>query len=135
MNISLGKLKDIENFDELAKEHWLAFNTKAPTFNKEFLQTLEVVIAKEEETVGYLFFFMYVSPYTAEKTCQADMYYLKPSYRGKGIGTKMFTFLEQTAKEQGCKRLVSSINLKLNTENFYKQLGYTNTHLAVAKEI
>jgi hypothetical protein len=42
-----GKLSDIENFDEIALEHWEYFGNKKPMFNKEYLAGLRVVIAKD----------------------------------------------------------------------------------------
>jgi hypothetical protein len=47
----------------------------------------------------------------------------------------MFELVEQTAKDNGCKRLISSYNLKESLEVFYEKLGFNATHVAVAKEI
>jgi len=43
-----GTLDDIENFDEIALEHWEYFKNKKPMFNKEYLGKLRVAIAKDE---------------------------------------------------------------------------------------
>jgi GNAT superfamily N-acetyltransferase len=131
-----GKLEDIENFDQLGLEHWQDFNTKLPSFNKEFLNNLHVVIAKNlNETIGYVFYLIYKSPYHNEFWCQIDMFYLKKSYRNNGIGKKMFDYVEQIAKENDCKRLLASYNLKQSLELFYEKIGFNATHVAVAKEI
>jgi GNAT superfamily N-acetyltransferase len=131
-----GKLSDIENFDEIALEHWEYFGNKKPMFNKEYLAGLRVVIAKDnEKTVGYVFYGFYKSPYHNETWCQVDMFFLKPTYRGKGIGKEMFRLVEQMAKINGCKKLITSYNLKESLEMFYRKLGFNATHVAVAKEI
>jgi GNAT superfamily N-acetyltransferase len=131
-----GKLSDIENFDEIALEHWEYFKNKKPMFNKEYLGGLRVVIAKDErKTVGYAFYGFFKSPYHNETWCQVDMFFLTSSHRGRGIGKEMFRLVEQMAKINGCKRLITSYNLKESLEMFYEKLGFNATHVAVAKEI
>jgi GNAT superfamily N-acetyltransferase len=105
-------------------------------FNKEYLGSLRVVFAKDEgKTVGYAFYGFFKSPYHNETWCQVDMFFLIPSHRGKGIGKDMFRLVEQMAKINGCKKLITSYNLKESLEVFYDKLGFNATHVAVAKEI
>jgi hypothetical protein len=47
----------------------------------------------------------------------------------------MFDLVEKIAKENGCKRLIASYNLKESLEVFYTKFGFNATHVAVAKEI
>ena len=134
--IFLGTIEDIHNFDSLAKEHWKEFNKQEPCFNKEILGHFPVIICKEDNNiVGYVFFLVFNSPYYAEKWAQVDMFYLKPEYRHKGIGTKMFNMLIDLVKSEGCKRVISSYNNKKPLASFYDNLGFSSTHVAVAKEI
>jgi len=131
-----GTLDDIEDFDEIALEHWEYFKNKKPMFDRGIIDNFRVVIAKDEEkTVGYAFYLFYKSPYYDETCCQIDMFFLKPEYRGQGIGMKMFKLVEQLAKNNNCKSLVASYNLKESLDMFYKKLGFNATHVAVAKEI
>lgn len=131
-----GTLDDIDNFDELALEHWEYFKNKKPMFNKEYLGKLRTVIAKNDRNVvGYVFYGFFKSPYYDEAWCQIDMFFLTPLHRGKGIGKEMFRLVEQIAKENGCQRLITSYNLKESLEEFYDKLGFNATHVAVAKEI
>ena len=131
-----GTLDDIENFDEIALEHWEYFKNKKPMFNKDYLGSLRVAIAKDEEkAVGYVFYMFYRSPYHDEMWCQVDMFFLLPSHRGNGTGRKMFELVEKVAKSNGCKKLITSYNLKESLEMFYEKLGFNATHVAVAKEI
>ena len=131
-----GTLDDIEDFDEIALEHWEYFKNKKPMFNKDYLGKLRVAIAKDEgKTIGYAFYGFFKSPYYDETWCQIDMFFLTPSCRGNGIGKQMFDLVEETAKNNGCKRLITSYNLKESLEMFYEKLGFNATHVAVAKEI
>jgi len=136
MQITLGKLSDIQNFDELSKQHWDSFNNNTPNFNKEILSQMDVVIAKDKETpIGYVFFMIFPSWYYTELWCQVDMFFLLPEYRRKGLGKKMFALVEKTAKEKGVSKLMSSYNIKLNLSSFYLSNGFNETHVAVSKEL
>jgi GNAT superfamily N-acetyltransferase len=134
--VRLETLSSIENFDSLAKEHWDDFANKPPTFKKAILGRGQVITARVDvRPVGYLVFLITDSPFYDEKWCSIGMYFLQREHRGRGLGTKMFLLLEQTAKEAGCSRIVSSYNLKQPLENFYANLGFSATHVAIAKEI
>jgi len=131
-----GTLYCIDNFHELSKEHWAEFNTQEPSFNVYYLKNLDVILYKDNEvTQGYLFYLMFPSPYYKELNCQVDMFFLRKKYRGRGIGKRMFTKMEEKAKEAGCSRILSSYNNKLPLDGFYASMGYTSTHTAVMKEI
>ena len=134
--VALGGFDDISNFKSLSLEHWNSFNNEPPAFKEAYLKSLQVVIAKTRETtVGYLFFATFNSPYDDGCWCQVDMYYLSKAHRKQGIGKQMFDLLEQTAKLQGCSKIMSSYNLKQPLDAFYKERGYASTHTAVTKEI
>lgn len=134
--ISIEKLADIENFDKLALEHWGDFNTKKPNFNKAMLSIGKTVTLRHNSIpVGYVLFIVHNSPfYDGEKWCSVNMYYLQKSHRGQGFGSDMFYVLENFAKEQGCVKIVSSFNLKQPLDSFYKKLGFSATHVGLAKE-
>lgn len=129
-------INDIPDFEELALEHWNHFKNKAPKFNKEILQNFDAIQAlNNSKTVGYLLYACFKSPYYSEIWCQVDMFYLKPEYRGQGIGKKMFKLMEDEAKAKGASKIISSFNVKKPLHGFYQSMGYTETHVAVAKEI
>lgn len=136
VEVKLEKLANIENFDSLSKEHWDDFGNKPPSFKKDLIGRGQAVVARVSGTpVGYLVFIVGTSPFYDEKWCSVNLYYLQRAYRGAGTGKKMFSLLEQTAKDAGCSRIVSSYNLKQPLEKFYGDLGFSATHVALAKEI
>ena len=136
IEVSKCYLADVENFTELAKEHWDSFQNKKPTFDINLLSNFHVVQATDnDKTVGYILYVLFKSFYYDEICCQVDMFYLKPEYRKQGIGKKMFTLVEEDAKQQGATKLISSFNLKQPLEGFYQKMGFETTHVAVAKEI
>ena len=134
--VSKCSLADVQDFTELAKEHWNSFENKKPTFDTNLLSNFYVVRATDnDKTVGYILYILYKSFYYDEICCQVDMFYLKPEYRKQGIGKKMFTLVEEDAKQRGASQLISSFNLKQPLEGFYQKMGFETTHVAVAKEI
>ena len=135
-HIEICNIEDIQNFKDLAQEHWDSFQNKQPSFDLDVLNNFKAVQAKiENKTVGYILYLIYKTPYYDELWCQTDMFYLQPIYRKQGIGKEMFQFLEKEAKKQGACKMISSFNLKQPLEGFYSTLGFTKTHVAVAKEI
>lgn len=129
-------VKDIEDFEAIALEHWNSFKNEHPKFNKNILQNFNVIqTTHKNKTIGYILYICYNSPYYEEIWCQVDMFYLKPEYRGQGTGKQMFKMLEEEAKNSGASKIMSSFNLKQPLEGFYKNMGYTETHVAVAKEL
>jgi len=136
IEVTLGKLQDIPNFDSLSKQHWDSFNNNNPSFNKEILSLMDVVIVKDKETpVGYVFFMLFPSWYYSEIWCQVDMFFLLPQYRRKGLGKKMFALVEETAKDKGATKLMSSYNIKLNLSSFSSSTGFKKINLPVTKRI
>ena len=48
---------DIEDFEDLALEHWNSFNNKTPKFNKDILQNFNVIQATHKnKTIGYILY-------------------------------------------------------------------------------
>jgi GNAT superfamily N-acetyltransferase len=134
--VGLDSFDSMANFKALSLEHWESFNNPPPAFKEEFLKTLQLITAKTgNTTVGYLFFAVFNSPYHNERWCQTDMYYLSTKHRKQGVGKQMFDLLEETAKSQGCSKIMSSHNVKQSLDSFYKARGYVATHFVVAKEI
>lgn len=137
LKLSNCYIKELHDFDVIAKEHWDTFNNKPPNFNKELLANFNVIRASDEKdnTVGYVFYICFQSLYYDEVWCQVDMFYLKPQYRKQGIGKQMFLMLEDEAKKLGASKILSSFNMKQPLEGFYNKMNYQSTHLAVVKEI
>jgi len=133
---SITKISEVPGFAELSEKHWQEFNNKSPNFSELYLQFMDVVVAKEGDTlIAYCFFKCFEDPHDEGNTCQVDAFYLDPEYRGRGIGKEMFSIVELEAKKDGCTRIKASYNNKMVLEDFFAGLGYKKTHIAVMKEI
>jgi len=77
----------------------------------------------DNRIVGYVsYFFCY---YTwVEKSMYMDDLYVKPEFRGKGIGTVLIDKLIQYAKDSGCHKLRWQVsNWNTSAIEFYKKTG------------
>ena len=85
----------------------------------------EVVIAEDGgEPAGFALFFHSFSTFLGRPGIYLEDLYVRPEFRGRGIGRAMLVRLARLAKERGCGRLEWSV-LDWNEPaiGFYKDLG------------
>ncbi len=70
----------------------------------------EVVIGQHaDEPAGFALFFHNFSTFLGRSGIYLEDLYVKPEFRGKGIGRAMLVYLAGLAKERGCGRLEWSV--------------------------
>jgi GNAT superfamily N-acetyltransferase len=72
--------------------------------------------------ISYVIFFFTYSSFLALPTLFLEDIFVLEAYRRKGVGQKMFDFLKETAKREGCGRIEFTV-LKWNksAQEFYKK--------------
>jgi GNAT superfamily N-acetyltransferase len=77
-----------------------------------------------EKPVSYVIFFFTYSSFLALPTLYVEDIFVLENYRKQGIGKKMFDFLKETAKREGCGRIEFTV-LKWNktAQEFYEDNG------------
>lgn len=88
-------------------------------------RTAEVLLARDEgECVGFAVFFWTYSTFLAQPGLYLEDLYVKPHFRGKGIGSALLRRLARLATERGCGRVEWAV-LDWNEPSirFYKTLG------------
>jgi GNAT superfamily N-acetyltransferase len=85
----------------------------------------EVVIAEYDvEPAGFALFFHSYSTFLGKPGLYLEDLFVKPEFRGKGIGRVMFSCLARIAVERGCGRLEWSVlDWNETAIQFYKSLG------------
>lgn len=85
----------------------------------------EVVIGNyKEEPAGYALFFYNFSTFLGKPGIYLEDLFVKPEFRGKGIGKIMLSFLAKLAIERNCGRLEwSCLDWNKPSIRFYKKLG------------
>jgi GNAT superfamily N-acetyltransferase len=76
------------------------------------------------ETAGYALFFSTFSTFTGKAGLYLEDIYVRPQWRGRGLGKKLIQHVAQVAVEQDCPRLEWSV-LDWNQPaiDFYRRLG------------
>src|SRR5438046_1459028 len=114
----LARFEKLE--DEVAlTEELLAGNLFGP---RPYAETL---IAEDGGTpVGFALFFHNFSTFLAKPGIYLEDLFVKPEYRGHGIGRQLLAHLAETALERGCGRLEWAV-LTWNEPaiGFYERLG------------
>ena len=85
----------------------------------------EVVIAEVEGApAGFALFFHNYSTFLGRRGLHLEDLFVRPAFRGKGIGRVLMAFLAKLAVERGCGRFEWSV-LDWNTPaiDFYRSLG------------
>ena len=85
----------------------------------------EVFMADYEDALtGFALFFHSFSTFLGRPGIYLEDLYVKPEFRGKGIGRALLTYLARLAKERGCGRLEWSV-LDWNEPaiKLYKNIG------------
>lgn len=83
-----------------------------------------LAVVMEEKLIGYSIFFHNASTFLCRKGLYAEDIYVKPEYRGRGIGTCILKSLAQIAKERNCGRLEwTCLDWNVNSQEFYKGMG------------
>ena len=85
----------------------------------------DVLIAEEgAEVVGFALFFHTFSTFLGRPGIYLEDLYVRPAFRGRGVGKTMLMHLARLAKERGCGRLEWSV-LDWNEPSirFYESLG------------
>ena len=74
--------------------------------------------------VSYVIYFFTYSSFLALPTLFLEDIFVLEDYRGHGVGQKMFDFLKETAKREGCGRIEFTV-LKWNSsaQGFYEKNG------------
>ncbi|HUJ14637.1 MAG TPA: GNAT family N-acetyltransferase [Thermoanaerobaculia bacterium] len=85
----------------------------------------EVVFAREDGVdAGFALFFHNYSTFLGSPGIYLEDLFVKPEFRGRGIGKQLLTYLATLAKERGCTRLEWAV-LTWNAPaiEFYKHIG------------
>ena len=88
-------------------------------------QSAEAFLAiYEGKPVGYSIYFMNFSSFLGRAGMYLEDLYVKPEYRGHGIGLAMIKTVARIAVERGCRRFEwVCLNWNVNSIKFYKSLG------------
>lgn len=88
-------------------------------------ELLFISLRSAGEIVGY--FIGFVAPalhYSTCLTCQMDIFYVLPEYRGGGAGFQLFKFVEKNLKQRGVQRMFVGSKMHKDASWLFEKLGY-----------
>lgn len=133
-----------DDFDEwlaLALELWTDYSTEEMrTSLTEILQSPRqsgfLVKTEGEDAIAFINLslrFDYVPGVTQSPVAFVEGIYVKPEYRGRGVGKAMIQYAEQWAQEQGCVELASDALLENTASHaFHARVGFQEVERMVA---
>jgi ribosomal protein S18 acetylase RimI-like enzyme len=108
-------------------------------YNKEIMEGNVFVLEHNGEIIG--FYRAKIFEYQDdETTIYQKMYFIysiiiKENYQKKKFGTKLFQFIENKAKEKGCKTVELNVWENNSAINFYKIMGMEYKYHSLRKKI
>lgn len=120
----LAFIRELAEYEQLPHEVLADADTLAESLFGE-TPAAEVVIAEVEGMpAGFALFFHNYSTFLGRRGLYLEDLFVRPVYRGKGLGRVLMTFLAKLAVERDCGRFEWSV-LDWNTPaiDFYRSLG------------
>lgn len=123
INLILGLIKELAVYEKMLDE---VIATEDSIRESIFIRKdANVMIAEfNGNPIGYVFYFFNYSTFIGKSGFYLEDIYIKPEYRGRGIGKEIFKVIAKIAFDNGCKRIEwSCLNWNKPSINFYKGIG------------
>ena len=119
----IGMIRELAEYEHMAEQV-----TATEEILREWLfekKTARVLLAKlDGETAGYALFFESFSTFLGKGGIYLEDLFVRPAYRGRGIGTALLRYLAQWAGQRGCGRLEwACLDWNRPSVDFYLSLG------------
>ena len=124
LSVLLTFIRELADYEKLAHEvSATEEQLRATLFGpRRFAEALLACV--DDEPVGFALFFHNYSTFLARPGLYLEDLFVRPAYRGRGLGTLLLTTIARIAAERGCGRYEWTV-LDWNTPSirFYESLG------------
>lgn len=137
VSLILQFIRELAEYEkELARATATQEILRATLFGPEPYVKTAIVYVGEEPAAFAIYYFSY-SSFSGLPGLYLEDIFVRPAFRGLGVGKELFTFLARRAGERGCGRMEWSVlNWNESAIGFYEKLGaapvsdWTVFHLA-----
>lgn len=123
VSLILSFIKEIAEYEKLLDE---VIATEDSLKQSLFIEKRALVVIAElnNEPIGYALYFFNYSTFVGRAGLYLEDLYIKPQFRGAGLGKEIFKFLAKQAMENNCKRMEwTCLNWNKPSIKFYESLG------------
>ncbi|WP_314059202.1 GNAT family N-acetyltransferase [uncultured Vagococcus sp.] len=129
MNITItkGSLKNLSDCEEallnsdLGQRYFPSIESASKAVREGLTQETLYIASHHDDCVGFIY---YIPAGAFHSFPYIHLISIKKGYRGKGIGTKMMTFLEKLVFEEFDKLFLVVADFNLAAKRFYEKMGY-----------
>jgi len=91
---------------------------------------IRVIVASiKDKPVGISLAFLHPEPAIGGRTLELQDLVVLPSWRGKGIGSRLMAETETVAAREGCKKIILSVSVDNSVgQRLSRKLGYSHCH-------
>jgi len=119
------------------------FRFKINDFQNIFLKNINdlnklyyLAESQDGEIIGYISCHVELLLHHCGKVAEIQELFVKQGFRNLGVGKKLVAHIELLIKKMGCISFeVTAQNKRMNTHAFYKNVGFTSSHLKFTKII
>ena len=120
----LGLIKELAEYERLAHEVVASEEVLAETLFGARPYAEVLLAFYEDQSVGYALYFHSYSTFLGRPGIYLEDLFVRPPFRGKGIGKALLAALARVASERNCGRLEWAVlNWNEPAIGFYKSLG------------
>lgn len=115
-----------QHYEELSRTKQLALNPQYDMY-KKLADTgiLKMISVRDSGSlIGYILFMIVPDLHYGGNLCAEDIYYLKPEYRGRMIGSRMFKVFEEEAKKLNIIKILVSTKIHKDNSKLLERLGF-----------
>ena len=122
----VGFIRELAEFEELTHEVVIEADDLSSALFAPNPVAEAVIVEIEGDAVGFALFFRSFSTFLGRPGLYLEDLYVKPRFRGRGVGKALLTYLARTATERGYGRIEWAVlDWNQRAIAFYERIGAT----------
>lgn len=128
-----------KSWDKTLDSNWSFSKEGEAAYIKAISEKISLIVEQDDTPIGYLICkILHPGPNDARHlvTAYLENIYVKPDFRGSGIGKKLFTELCTRCKKENVQKIDVMVNSKnIPAIKFYEKMGYSPSRLMMSCEL